>query len=90
MGRQGSGTVLCVSCGSRIRREQPYVGIEDYDTGRELPYHAHEGCREVLAEFLTDGTNRGKLFFLHHYHTCNDHGSGFECWAGCFKEPVMN
>jgi hypothetical protein len=74
----------CAACGKRIRRRHPYIGVEDYSTRVEFTYHARPRCQQRAAEETAIRMERGKVYFLHHYHVCDDVAAGFNCAGGCF------
>jgi len=49
-----------------------------------------EACQKRLVNVVLDASGTGKVLLVHHYHTCNDEGSGFDCYAGCFREVALN
>src|SRR5215208_1400879 len=87
---RGTHSVKCSACKRRIRDNHPYVGLEDYDTGKERAYHAKPACQEALSETISRAAGTGKLLLVHHYHTCGDEASGYECYAGCFSSAEVS
>jgi hypothetical protein len=80
----------CAHCKRRIREKHPHVGLVLGD-GRELAYHAREACSEYVFERVIKALDKGGgVYGLRHYHVCGDEGRGFDCWAGCFREAVLN
>jgi hypothetical protein len=76
-------TIRCVACGGRIRGRQPYIGVEDLETGAEFTYHAR--CQERAAEETVRRMAGGTVLIIHHYHVCGDEAPGADCSGGCFS-----
>jgi hypothetical protein len=81
-------TIRCAACARRIRENHPHVGLEDYDTGKEIAYHARPRCQERAAAEMARYMERGKVYILHHYHVCGDERGGLDCVGGCFTGAV--
>ena len=77
--------IRCAACTRRIRDHHPYIGLERYDTGREVAYHARDACQEAGAEQLAQMMKVGRIYVIHHYHVCGDEAGGFDCSGGCFS-----
>jgi len=74
---------MCAGCARRIRRDQPHIGVLDYERGREIPYHA--ACQERAAEDMSAMLERGHLYVISHYHVCPDESPSLDCSEGCFS-----
>ena len=83
---EGSMTraLRCAACTKRIRGAQPYIGLIDYESGKEITYHAHPKCQKRGAEEMAALLERGRTYILRHYHVCGDETGGFGCSGGCF------
>jgi hypothetical protein len=83
--------IRCAHCKKRIRENHPHVSLKDYDSAKELAYHARTACsKRALQAVLGATEERGGVFGLSHHHVCGDEASGFDCWAGCFREVELN
>ncbi len=78
-------TIRCVACARRIRPNHPHIGVEDCETGAEWTYHARPKCQQRATEETAARLAPGRVYVVHHYHTCGDEGAGFECRGGCFS-----
>jgi len=90
-----SRVLRCAGCARRIRGAQPYIGLIDYQSGKEITYHAHPKCQKRGAEEMASLIEKGRLYVLRHYHSsrCRDEAPGFDCSGGCFSgapEAVAN
>jgi hypothetical protein len=81
--------IRCAGCTRRIRDNQPHIGIVDYDTRREIAYHARPECQKRAAEEMSAILEAGKVYIIHHYHVCGDEAPGFDCSGGCFSGAVI-
>ncbi len=79
-----SRILRCLVCARRIRENPPHVGVVDLETGSEWTYHALPYCMERASQETAARLERGKLYVMHHYHTCGDETAGFDCSGGCF------
>ena len=79
----------CAHCKKRIRENHQHVGLM-LGPGTELAYHAREACRGRAFQVVMEASVKGGVFGIHHYHTCGDEASGFDCYAGCFREEMLN
>jgi len=79
----------CAACSRRIRANHPHIGIEDYESGSEVCYHARSECQERAAEDMHAMMERGKVYFINHYHVCEDADSGWNCSGGCFSGGLV-
>jgi hypothetical protein len=86
-----SRVLRCAACTRRIKPHHAHVGLIDYESGREISYHAHPGCQRRGAEEMASLLERGRVYILRHYHspTCPDKAPGFGCAGGCFSETPM-
>jgi hypothetical protein len=79
----------CLACARRIGDDDPYIGIEDTRTGREMRYHGLATCQHVAAGQFGMMMEGGALYLIHHYHTCGDEENGFDCAGGCFSGELV-
>jgi hypothetical protein len=83
-----SRILRCAACTRRIKAHHAHVGLIDYESGREISYHAHPNCQKRGAEDIAAMIERGRLYILRHYHAsaCPDAEAGFGCAGGCFSD----
>jgi|SRR5215216_3807485 len=72
----------CLACGGLIGADDPYIGVENYNTREEFHYHPELNCSQEASRHL----ERGTVLILHHYHTCGDPNPGWNCGGGCFSD----
>jgi hypothetical protein len=85
-----SGRVIrCAACTKRIKPHHAHIGLIDYESGREISYHAHPDCQKRGAEDMASLLQRGRMYILRHYHSsrCPDEVPGWGCAGGCFDTP---
>jgi hypothetical protein len=81
-------SLRCGACARRIKPHHPHVGLIDYESGREISYHARPNCQKRGAEEMASllAGSAGRVYILRHYHSaaCPDERPGFGCAGGCF------
>jgi len=78
----------CLACGELIPRDEPHISLENFESGREHPYHANFECQKSALGWFAERIGSGEIYVLHHVHVCGDEASGFGCAGGCFREAV--
>jgi hypothetical protein len=89
MDKTENRTPVCLACARRIRDDQPYIGIEDTRTGREMRYHGLADCQMVAAGQFGRMMEGGAVYVIHHYHICGDEENGLDCAGGCFSSEMV-
>ncbi len=84
-----SRILRCAGCVERIKSHHPHIGVIDFDTGAEIPYHAR--CRERAALETALRLEAGKVCVMHHCHSsaCLDAHPGFGCAGGYFDAVAV-
>jgi hypothetical protein len=81
----------CPACTRKIRGSHAHVGLIDYESGREISYHAHPNCQRRGVQEMASLLKRGRGYVLRHYHSsnCPDEKPGFGCAGGCFSSTPL-
>lgn len=81
----------CRHCDLPIRETEPYLCVEDLETGQRISYHVDYVCQKAGAEaqaaiFLShlQREEAPPSLVIHHMHACDDPNPDVACSEGCF------